>query len=310
MKLPRTSLFENPRYARPAPEPPSMTIGTLPRLPASLDCGDVTYLRHGSGPPLLLVHGIPTSARLWEPLLGDLGERFDCIVPDLLGLGRSRARPGVDVSSPGQATMLAQLLDHLGIDEAFAAFHDQGGAHGLRFLEAHGNRVPAFAAANIVCYDNWVVPAIAVMMAAARAPRLLHAAARTGIADLAFMRMWPFPQTTIRAPTPKTLEDDWMAAMRAGGADLEAFSAYVLAQSPVHTQATVPTLRAWTKPALIAWAAHDYFLPPSWAAKLCADIPGADDQPVLWPFAGHFFHTDVPVSAARTFGDFFASVGP
>ena len=59
-----------------------MAVGTLPRRTAQLACGNVTYLRHGEGPPLLLVHGIPTSARLWEPLLGDLGEHFDCIVPN------------------------------------------------------------------------------------------------------------------------------------------------------------------------------------------------------------------------------------
>lgn len=306
--MPRLSLFENPSYARPAPEPPSMAVGTLERRHASLDCGDVAFLRHGSGPPLLLVHGIPTSARLWEPLLGDLGERFDCIVPDLLGMGRSRARPGADVSSPGQAAMFAQLLDHLGIGTCLAAFHDQGGAHAMRFLEAHGDRVDAFAVADIVCYDNWVVPAIDVMMAASRFPRALHALARTGVADLTFLRMWPFPQTTVRGPIPKAMSDDWMAAMRAGGDDLAAFAAYVLAQSPAHTTETVDVLRAWTKPALVAWAGHDRFLSPSWAARLCADIPGAPDQPVLWPFAGHFWQAEIPRTGARTLGDFFAGV--
>lgn len=304
----RIGLFENPAYERPAPEPPSMAIGTLPRQTAALACGDVTYLRHGSGPPLLLVHGIPTSARLWEPLLGDLGERFDCIAVDLLGLGGSRARGGADVSSPGQATMFAQLLDHLGIVTCFAAFHDQGGAHAMRFLEAHSGRVDAFAVANIVCYDNWIVPAIDVMMAASRFPRTLHALARTGIADLTFLKLWPFPQTTVRGPIPEALSDDWMAAMRAGGADLDAFAAYVLAQSPSHTRDTVGVLQAWTKPALVAWAAHDRFLSPSWAARLAADIPGAPDQPVLWPFAGHFWQAEIPRTAAKTLGDFFASI--
>lgn len=44
--------------------------------------------------------------------------------------------------------MLAELLDHLGIGETFLVLHDQGGAHGLRFLEAHGARVRAVAMGN------------------------------------------------------------------------------------------------------------------------------------------------------------------
>lgn len=178
MKL---GLFENPYYRRPPPETPSMAIGTLPRQRVTLECGEVTYLRYGSGRPLLLVHGIPTSSRLWEPLLGDLGERFDCIVPDLLGMGLSRPEAGADLGSPGQAIMLAQLLDALLVDRVLAAFHDQGGAHGLQFLRNYGERVDAVALCDIVCYDNWVVPAITVVEALCRFPRALHIATRLDI---------------------------------------------------------------------------------------------------------------------------------
>ena len=306
MKL---GLFENPHYRRPDPEPPSMAVGTLPRQRASLDCGEVTYLRHGVGPTLLLVHGIPTSARLWEPLLGDLGEHFDCIVPDLLGMGPSRPRPGADLSSPGQAAMLAQLLDSLGIQETLATFHDQGGAHGLQFLAAHGDRVRAVALCDIVCYDNWLVPPVAALEALCRFPAVLGAATQIGLTDAVFLRLWPFPQTTARGPLPTAMTDDWFAAMRGGGEGLRIFCDYVRSQSPRYTEEAVPTLRAWTKPALVVWAGHDRFLAPSWGARLCKDIPGAPDQPVLLPFAGHFFHADVPRTAARVLTEFFINNG-
>lgn len=282
-----------------------MAVGTLERQQAALDCGDVAYLRHGSGPPLLLVHGIPTSARLWEPLLGDLGRHFDCIAPDLLGLGRSRARPGFDVGSPGQAEMLAQLLDHLGLDDVCLALHDQGGAHGLRFLEGHGQRVRALALANIVCYDNWEVPAIRLTRLLCQRPQALAALGRSGLATAAFLRVWPIPQTVYRGPLPAALGDDWLGALRTGGADLDAFAAYVVAQSPRHTTETVPVLQSWSKPAFVLWGAHDLFLVPSWAVRLCADIPGAPDQPVLVPFSGHFLQVDAPRTAAALLSDFF-----
>jgi pimeloyl-ACP methyl ester carboxylesterase len=97
------------------------------------------------------VHGIPPSGRLWEPLPGDLGERYDCIVPDLLGLGHSGPRPGADLASPARATMLAELLDALGVEDVLAVFHDQGGAHGMQLLRAHGEPVRGVAFADIVC---------------------------------------------------------------------------------------------------------------------------------------------------------------
>jgi pimeloyl-ACP methyl ester carboxylesterase len=301
----KLGLFENPRFQPPAPEAPSLAVGTLPRERVQLPCGEVSYLRHGSGPPLLLVHGVPTSARLWEPLLGDLGERYDCIVPDLLGLGRSRAAPTADVASPGQAAMLAELLDALGVDETLAVFHDQGGAHGMRFLERHGERVRAVAFCDVVCYDNWLVPAIAALVQLCRFPALLHGLTRTGVIDALFLRAWPFPQTVVRAPLPAALVDDWFAALRAGGPDLLAWCDYIRAQSPRHTLETVPTLRSWGKPALVVWAGHDRYLSPSWGVRLAQEIPGAPDQPVLLPFAGHFFHADVPRTAARVLLDFF-----
>lgn len=302
-------LFENPRFQRPAPEPPSMAVGTLARRQASLECGEVAYLRHGKGPPLLLVHGVPTSARLWEPLLGDLGEHFDCIVPDLLGLGRSRACAGADVASPGQAVMLEQLLDHLGIGETRLALHDQGGAHGLRFLARCGDRVSAVAMANIVCYDNWEVPAVRLVSAACRHPAVVHALARAGLVVGPMRLIWPFPQTVFRCPLPAALIDEWMAPIRTGGPDLEAFAGYMQAQSPRHTADTQAVARGFAKPALVVWAAHDYFLMPSWGARLARDLPGAPDDPVLLPFAGHFFPADVPRSAARVFIDFFTRAG-
>lgn len=307
----RAGLFENPSFQRPAPEEPSLAAGTLERQFADLECGRVAYLRHGSGPPLLLVHGIPTSARLWEPLLGDLGRRFDCIVPDLLGLGRSRPRAGAeeaDLASPGQAAMLGQLLDALGVGDVLTAWHDQGGAHGMQFLARSGDRVRAAAFANVVCYDNWLVPAIAAFRAACQVPALLRVLASTGLAEQAGVRLWPFPQTTVRGRLPQALVDDWHFALRAGGDDLEAWRRYVLAQSPRYTQEAVPTLRGFSKPALVMWAAHDKFLPTSWGVRLAEDLAGAPDQPILLPFAGHFFHADVPRTAARVLGEFLAGV--
>ena len=48
------------------------------------------FTEHGSGPPLLLVHGLMVSGEMFEPVIEPLATRHRVIVPDLRGHGRSR----------------------------------------------------------------------------------------------------------------------------------------------------------------------------------------------------------------------------
>lgn len=288
------------RTSRLPAETPSLPLGSLARRTAEVAAGRVAYLRHGSGPPLLLVHGIPTSCRLWEGLLGDLGEHFDCIAPDLLGLGRSLPAPGARLDSPGQADALAQLLDALGIAEAFVVAHDQGGAHVQQLLARHGDRVRAVAFCDVVCLDNWPVPIISLLMALARAPRALHALARAGVLQ-AGLETAGFPRTVRRLRTvPRELREDWLWVLGpdAPAAARAAFCGYVTAQSARWTTEVVPALNAWEKPAHVLWAADDHHLPVRWAARLAAELPTAG-PPVLVPDAAHFLQAEVPRTLAR-----------
>lgn len=288
------------------PEPPSMAIGTLERNYLDLDCGRVAYLRHGVGPPLLLVHGIPTSCRLWEQLLGTLGEHYDCIVPDLLGLGRSAPGPDVDLSSPGQATMLAQLLDALGVGQTYAVFHDQGGAHGQQFLKHYGARIKAVVFTDVVCYDNWLVPMVAVTVWLAR-HGLIPVLGRLGLLQL-MLKTHTLPLTVVRGRFPAALADDWFYALRACGQAQRDWIRYVIAQSPRWTSDAVPALQNWTKPTRVIWAAQDNFLPPSWGLRLARDIPGSADDVKLLPFAGHFWPAEIPQTGAAAILEFFSGL--
>ena len=66
----------------------------------------IHYKAYGSGPPLLLVHGLMTSSYSWRYLLDELGGRFRLVVPDLPGCGRS-AKP---VDRPYQPAALATWI--------------------------------------------------------------------------------------------------------------------------------------------------------------------------------------------------------
>ena len=233
--------------------------------------------------------------------MGLLGQHYDCIVPDLLGLGRSVPTAATELDSPAQANMLAALLDALDIKDCYAAFHDQGGSHGGQMLKLHGDRIKAVVLTNCVCYDNWPVPVIDVVMGLGRAIKPL---AKIKLAQLGFRPLWPL--TVFRRKIPKPIIRDWEYALDTGGQVLDDWIRYAVSQSEHWTLDAVPTLQAWDKPAMVLWAAQDRFLPVSWGAKLAADIPGAENNPTLLPFAGHFWQTEVPESGAKAIHEFFA----
>jgi pimeloyl-ACP methyl ester carboxylesterase len=92
--------------------------------PASSDL--LYFTERGSGPPLLLVHGLGMSGDMFEPVVEPLSKRHRLIIPDLRGWGRSRNLPP-PYSVKQQAADLAGLLDHLGIASADALGYSQGG---------------------------------------------------------------------------------------------------------------------------------------------------------------------------------------
>jgi len=87
----------------------------------------MNYEVEGSGPPLLLVHGLGSSARDWEAQLPDFSERFTCITPDVRGFGQSD-KPAGPYSVVQWADDLHALLDHLGHDELDVVGYSMGGA--------------------------------------------------------------------------------------------------------------------------------------------------------------------------------------
>jgi 3-oxoadipate enol-lactonase len=85
------------------------------------------FIERGSGPPLLLVHGVMVSGAMFEPVLELFAARHRVIVPDLRGHGRSRGLPPPYTASQ-LAADLSRLLDHLGVGVCAVLGYSQGGA--------------------------------------------------------------------------------------------------------------------------------------------------------------------------------------
>ena len=86
----------------------------------------------GSGPALLLIHGVGDNSLAWEPVHAKLAQRFTVIAPDLLGHGESD-KPRADYSLAAFANGMRDLLAALGIDRVTVVGHSFGGGVAMQF---------------------------------------------------------------------------------------------------------------------------------------------------------------------------------
>lgn len=98
------------------------------------------FRRTGSGPPLLLVHGIGAAHTTWDRVIDRLSERHTVIAPDLLGHGFS-AKPRVGYSSTLYVNGLRDLLDIFGIEQPAIIGHSFGGGVAMQFAYQYPERV-------------------------------------------------------------------------------------------------------------------------------------------------------------------------
>ena len=86
----------------------------------------VAYRSAGSGPVIVLVHGITSTSETWERVMPVLAKRFTVIAPDLLGHGGS-AKPRGDYSLGAYASGVRDMLIALGHERATFVGHSLGG---------------------------------------------------------------------------------------------------------------------------------------------------------------------------------------
>src|SRR5215203_874060 len=86
----------------------------------------------GSGPALLLLHGLACDSSTWLDVIPTLSKHFTVIAPDLLGHGESD-KPDADYSLGGYANGMRDLLTVLGIDKVTVVGHSFGGGVAMQF---------------------------------------------------------------------------------------------------------------------------------------------------------------------------------
>jgi pimeloyl-ACP methyl ester carboxylesterase len=101
----------------------------------------IHYVRGGSGPTLVLLHGFPQDWFEWRRLMPRLAQSFTVLAVDLRGVGGSAA-PTDGYAAADLAEDVHQLLRGLGVDRAHIVGHDIGGwvAYAFTRLHPHSTR--------------------------------------------------------------------------------------------------------------------------------------------------------------------------
>src|SRR4051812_41000341 len=87
---------------------------------------DIHWVEAGSGPPLVLLHGLTDSHRTWSRVAPTLARNHRVLMPDLAGHGLS-SRPDASYSLAWHAKVIGEWLDSLGIEQTDVVGHSFGG---------------------------------------------------------------------------------------------------------------------------------------------------------------------------------------
>ena len=274
----------------------------------------VHYVRHGSGTPLVLLHGWPEFWFVWRKNIPVLAERFDVIAPDLRGFGESEKPPLPD--PPGAlldelVEDLRGLADALGIERFGVVSHDVGSFVAQRFAARYPERVVGLFFFNCVYPGigrRWLEPDSVGEIWYQSFHQQPWAHDLVGSSREAckiylrhFLDHW--------SHRPGTFDEDfeaWVDNFMRPGNLRGGFDWYVgVAEARMKMMREgAPELPKVRPPAYFLWGESDPILKVRWADRLGDYFADFEFEPA--PEAGHFVHYERPDLANGRIARFFS----
>jgi pimeloyl-ACP methyl ester carboxylesterase len=259
----------------------------------------IGYRELGDGPPVLLLHGWPTSSYLWRDVMPAIAARNRVIAPDLPGFGVSDKPLDVTYDVAFFERAIDGLLEALGVDSVGVAVHDLGGPIGVHWALRNPERVTALALLNTLLYPQFhpsVIEAVTTLVDPARRDELTG---RDGMAELMKLALADESRAT----------DELLTAVHAPFESEEAREALAKAGTELGIDAFVeieqrlPELRV---PVRIVYGEQDRALPDvaETMARAARDLPQA--QVTALPGCGHFLQEEEPEQVGELLAEFFA----
>jgi len=268
----------------------------------------ITYRTAGSGPVVLLIHGMAGSATTWRQVMPGLARQFTVVAPDLLGHGSSDKSPG-DYSLGAFASMLRDLLVALGHERATVVGQSLGGGVAMQFSYQYPERTERLVLVGSGGLGREVNPLLRLLtlpgsegvlrLACAKPIRRAVESIGNGAAHVGFR---PAPVVAELWRSYASLADDATrrAFLRTLRAVVDPHGQAVSAANRLHLAAEVPTL--------IVWGDADPIIPVDHAFAAHASIPGSRLE--IFEGVGHYPHCEAPERFVEVLSDFIETTVP
>ena len=255
----------------------------------------------GAGDPVILLHGFPTSSRLWHAVARDFTPGHRLVIVDLPGYGRSDPPTPARTSCGAHAAAILALLDDLGIERAVMVGHGIGGGVAQAFAIQWPDRLSALALVSSAGFG--VAPRGMARLARALGPLarfmppallagLVHGSVRRGFEDPDRSRLTL--DTCLRHFTTPTGRD--------------ALAAHLSSLGRCDTSSWSRRLGEVQVPAAVIWGEDDPFYPPALGERIAAAIPNATLE--VFRGAAHFVPEDQPEHLRRALDQLMSRIAP
>jgi pimeloyl-ACP methyl ester carboxylesterase len=246
------------------------------------------------GPALLLLHGFPSSPRMWQPLIDRLADRYRMIAPDYPGFGHSDAPPASDFAYTFDriAEVVEDFTDHIGLDRYTFVVQNYGGPVGMRLALRRPERALALIVQNAVCHQGGLGP-LWETRRAFWADRARH--------EAALRENFLSPNASRQRHVGKSSESDrydsdlWTDELpflnRPGQPDIQTDLFYDYRTNVASYPAWQQWLRDTQPPLLVVWGTYDPSFEVAEAEAYRRDVPDADVHVID---AGHFAPNEAP----------------
>ncbi len=261
---------------------------------------ELAYRHAGEGPPVLLLHGWPTSSHLWRnvmPALAAAGR--SAIAPDLPGFGASAKPPDAPYTLDYQACALAGFLDTLEVTRTSLVVHDFGGPVGLLWAVRHPDRLERLVILDTLLFTR-KLHTMRALLALLRLPGLGPLFVRPRALRL-ILRLGV---TNRHVLSPEAV-DGYLAPFAAPEAQRTLLRTLLQPRFDEFEEIHAGIDRLRDTPTLIAWADRDLLLPRAERRRIARALPDAETTTIR--HAGHFLQEDQPLELARLVGDFLSA---
>lgn len=267
--------------------------------------GRMSYREAGSlhAPTIVLLHGFPSSSRMWQPLLERLDDRFHLLAPDLPGFGQSSPPPpGTPYTFDHLASAVLELLDVLETDRFHLVVQDYGGPVGMRLATARPEAIASLGVQNAVAHEVGLGPLWGPRREFWRDRAANENALRKNFFSPEATRLRHVgnsPNAQAYDPVEWTSEQQFLSDSATQEQQLDLFYDY---QTNV---ARYPIWQAWLRryqpPLQVLWGRYDPSFQVAEVAAYAADVPSAETHVLE---GGHFVLDECADEVARLMRSF------